>query len=330
MTVAQHNGFDTCIYVFGGRRQKADVAGPSGVEPLHDLYEYNPHLNLWRRRADLPQPLMAGTAVAVGQSHLFALSGADGTLMTRADSLKLDHPGFPKRMLAYHTITDTWIDAGETPANPVTTPVVRWGDRFIFASGEIKPRVRTREVWAVAPTIGAEPFGSVNFTVLTLYLLAMVGVGVYFASKNKDTDDYFRGGKKMLWWAAGCSIFATMLSSLTYMAIPAKAYAQDWVYLLGNLMIPVVAPIAVYLALPFFRRIDATSAYEYLEETLQPTGALVRQRVVHAVPRLPHGDRDVADGAGAGGGHAPDADAVRADDGRAERHLLHDGRASRR
>ncbi len=94
----------------------------------------------------------------------------------------------------------------------------------------------------------------------------MVGVGFYFANKNKDTDDYFRGGKQMLWWAAGCSIFATMLSSITFMAIPAKAYAQDQVYLLLNFMIPVVAPIAVYLALPFFRRIDATSAYEYLEK----------------------------------------------------------------
>jgi SSS family transporter len=50
------------------------------------------------------------------------------------------------------------------------------------------------------------------------------------------------------------------------MAIPAKAYAQDHVYLIGNLMIPVVAPIAVFLALPFFRQIDATSAYEYLQK----------------------------------------------------------------
>jgi len=49
------------------------------------------------------------------------------------------------------------------------------------------------------------------------------------------------------------------------MAIPAKSYAQDQVYLVGNLMILVAAPIAVYLALPFFRGIDATSAYEYLE-----------------------------------------------------------------
>ena len=57
-----------------------------------------------------------------------------------------------------------------------------------------------------------------------------------------------------------------MLSSLTFTGVPSKAYAQDWVYAVGNFMIPVVAVIAVYVALPFYRRIDATSAYEYLEK----------------------------------------------------------------
>ncbi len=68
------------------------------------------------------------------------------------------------------------------------------------------------------------------------------------------------------WWAAGCSIFATMLSSLTFTGVPAKAYAQDWVYAVGDFMIPVVAFLAVYVALPFYRQIDATRAYEYLEQ----------------------------------------------------------------
>ena len=57
-----------------------------------------------------------------------------------------------------------------------------------------------------------------------------------------------------------------MLSSLTYTGLPSKAFAQDWVYAVGNMMIPVVAVVAVKIALPFFRRIDATSAYEYLEK----------------------------------------------------------------
>jgi SSS family transporter len=120
-------------------------------------------------------------------------------------------------------------------------------------------------IWGVRPVARGHKFGAINYVVLFGYLLAMVGVGVYFTKKNKNTDDFFRGGKQIVWWAAGCSIFATMLSSLTYTGIPSKAFAQDWVYSLGNLMIPVVAVVAVYVALPFYRQIDATSAYEYLE-----------------------------------------------------------------
>lgn len=56
-----------------------------------------------------------------------------------------------------------------------------------------------------------------------------------------------------------------MLSSLTFTGIPSKAFAQDWVYAIGNFMIPVVAFVGVYVALPFYRKIDVTSAYEYLE-----------------------------------------------------------------
>ena len=92
-----------------------------------------------------------------------------------------------------------------------------------------------------------------------------------FTRKNQNTDDYFRGGKHIPWWAAGLSIFATMLSSLTFTGIPSKAFAQDWVYAVANLMIPVTAIVAVYVAMPFFRHIDATSAYEYLEKRFSRT-----------------------------------------------------------
>ena len=294
IAVAQHNGFDDCIYVISGRSSRSfegieQAPGEAVTDDwyaLRDVYEFNPQqfdasaydadkrlylgtgrfATPWQRRADVPQCVMAGPAGAVGQSHIFVLGGDTGRLAPKTDELKLDHPGFPKKIFAYHTITDTWIEAGEPPANQVTTPAVRWGDAIVVASGEIKPRVRTPQIWAVRAIEHKPTFGAVNFSVLVVYLLSMVGVGVFFASKNKNTDDYFRGGQKIVWWAAGCSIFATMLSSITYMAIPAKAFAQDMVYMLGNFMIPAVAPVAVFLALPFFRQIDATSAYEYLEK----------------------------------------------------------------
>lgn len=285
LVVAQHNGFDDCVYVISGRRVP-EPGSVSAIDPLRDVYEFNPkrydakafepmtgtyagtgeYETPWRKRSDAPVSVMAGTAVPVGQSHIFVISGADGSLFDKADELRDDHPGFPKKAWAYHTITDTWIEAGAIPSNQVTTNAVQWGKEIVLAAGEVRPRVRTTAVWRITPLETSRSFGPVNFSVLVLYLLAMVGVGFYFVNKNKNTDDYFRGGQKIAWWAAACSIFATMLSSLTFMAIPAKAYAQDWVYFLGNMMIPVVAPIAIFIALPFFRRIDATSAYEYLEK----------------------------------------------------------------
>jgi SSS family transporter len=301
VAVSQHNGFDQCVYVLSGRRAlTAGEKNPEAISlsegesllPLKDVYEFCPfrydpsaydpqtgeyrgkgdRQQPWRRRADAPFSFMAGTGAAIGQSHIFILSGADGSNLREVFEQKKiamkdhDHPGFSKRSLAYHTITDTWIETSDSPANQVTTPAVKWWDEIFLVSGEVRPRVRTNNVWLIQPLIRTRVFGAVNFSVLGIYLLSMVGVGVYFANKNKNTDDYFRGGQKIPWWVAGCSIFATMLSSITFMAIPAKAYAQDWVYLLGNFMIFAVAPVAVYLALPFFRKIDATSAYEYLQK----------------------------------------------------------------
>ena len=260
VTAAQHDGYRPALYVISGRREQGDQ-----VEFLRDVWQFTPETGEWKRRRDAPRCVMAAPGIDFGQSHIFILGGADGSLFDRSDQLKDRHPGFPKEALAYHTITDTWAVAGPIPRNHVTTIAVKWGDDLIVPSGEVRPRVRSPKVWRVTPRSRRLQFGMINYGVLTGYLLAMVAIGFYFARRNKSTDDYFRGGKSLPWWAAGCSIFATMLSSLTYTGIPSKAYAQDWVLAVGNFMIPLVAVVAVLVALPFYRRIDATSAYEYLE-----------------------------------------------------------------
>ncbi len=209
---------------------------------------------------------MAGTAIGYTPSHIVVLGGSHGTYWGKAAELKDAHPGFLKKTYLYHTITDTWIESGDSPVNHVTTIPVLWDDSIIIASGEVRPRVRSPRLWKVTPQTKSKDFGTVNYVVLSVYLLLMVLVGLFFAKRNKGTDDFFRGGKRVVWWAAGCSIFATMLSSLTFTGLPSKAYATDWVYFLANMMIPVVAFVAVYVALPFYRKIDATSAYEYLEK----------------------------------------------------------------
>jgi SSS family transporter len=271
--VPQHNGLSECLYLISGRRETAT----GEVQLLRDVYEFSP-LRLatrqgdgWRQRAEAPRCLMAGTGVPLGQSHVLILGGDDGSLFGQADVLRDTHPGFPAEAWAYHAITDTWTPAGALPAAPVTTTAVRLGpdpvaDPIILPTGEVRPRVRTDAVWSVRLKPQEGRFGIVDATVLSLYLLAMLAVGGFFAFRNESTDDFFRGGQRVPWFVAGLSIFATMLSSITFMAIPAKAYATDWVYFPVNMMVLVVTPLVVGMFLPFFRKIDATSAYEYLEK----------------------------------------------------------------
>ena len=61
------------------------------------------------------------------------------------------------------------------------------------------------------------------------------------------------------------SIYSTQLSAITYLAIPAKTFSTDWVRFLIQLGIIACAPIVTYFFLPFFRRLNLTSVYEYLE-----------------------------------------------------------------
>jgi SSS family transporter len=116
--------------------------------------------------------------------------------------------------------------------------------------------------------LSAIPKGSgwSNWIVLAAYLVALVGVGIYFAKREKSTEDFFLAGRRIPWWAAGLSIFGTQLSAITYLAMPARAYATDWSLLPLNIGILVIAPLVIYVYLPLFRRLNVTTAYEYLEK----------------------------------------------------------------
>ena len=108
--------------------------------------------------------------------------------------------------------------------------------------------------------------GAINAGVILAYLLLIMAVGLGAARRHRGTSGYFVGGRKIPWWAAGLSIFATVLSSITFMSIPAKTYVTDWVYIATNIPILLLAPLVVTCYLPFFRQLNVVSAYEYLEK----------------------------------------------------------------
>lgn len=106
---------------------------------------------------------------------------------------------------------------------------------------------------------------SIDTAVIVLYLLGMAGMGFYFMRRNKDADAYFKAGGKLPWWVVSLSIYATMFSSITFISVPAMSYSGDMSYFILQLGIILMAPVVVRWYLPFFRKLNLTSAYEYLE-----------------------------------------------------------------
>lgn len=106
-------------------------------------------------------------------------------------------------------------------------------------------------------------FGFFNYVTLGAYLLGTLALGLWFTGRNKNTNEYFKAGRRIPWWVVGISL--SNVSSISYMSIPAKAFAGDWSVGLVNLPILLLAPLVVFVFLPLFRGLQTASAYEYLE-----------------------------------------------------------------
>ncbi len=280
---------DGKFYVVSGKRIVADPSAPTGasLEILTDGYRYTPGQpagsGQWERIAELPRGAAAAAspAPAIGQQHFLIVGGVDRhalELAVQGPAELAEHPGFATECLAYHAITNTWTPMGTFPDEQtarVTVPTVQWGDEWVIASGETRSGERSPRVFTLQVKHRVAGIGMLNFSILVLYLLALVVMGVYFATRERSTDDYFLGGRRIPWWAVGLSIFGTTLSSISFMAVPAKVYATDWLYysiIVAELLVPVI--VALFY-MPFFRRLNVTSAYEYLERRFNLLARLV-------------------------------------------------------
>ncbi|MEK6238235.1 MAG: hypothetical protein N2C14_26265, partial [Planctomycetales bacterium] len=279
------------FYLFSGTDLVPGENGGPKREYLTDCYSWS-RAKGWKRVADIPRPCVAAPtpAPAAGQSHLLVLGGDDGKHAAEVEKLKDAHPGFPNEIMGYHTITDTWRpigemikDVGDDPGGdpnsgvwpPVTTNTTSWRGRIVVASGEVRPGVRTPRVLWAERTPNTLSLSALDYSVIFVYLAALVMMGVYFSRRENTTDDFFLGGRRIPWWAAGMSIFGTQLSAITFMAIPAMVYRTNWVYFLMNMTIVAAAPVVVWMYLPFYRRLNVTTAYEYLELRFDPATRMV-------------------------------------------------------
>ena len=220
--------------------------------------------SIWQPIADLPVPLVATPfpSPAIGPNHFLVCGGDDGS---RVGFEPIDqHSGFNGTCWGYHVITNTWTELGRLQNPTVTTQIVPWQDRFVIPSGELRPGVRAASVTSFRLVSPTPTFGIINYVTLVVYLLIVFGIGLLAAGKIVNTNQFFRADQSIPWWAAGLSIFATMLSSITFMSIPAQGFSVGWNLFVGSIYV-ILTPLVVYVYVPYFRKLDITSAYEFLE-----------------------------------------------------------------
>ena len=95
-------------------------------------------------------------------------------------------------------------------------------------------------------------------------------IGVSFFFRNKTSDQFTSGGRKLPAWVVGMSIFATFLSSISFLALPGKAYAANWNAFVFSLSIPIASWMTIRFFIPLYRGIGSISAYYYLEQRFGP------------------------------------------------------------
>jgi len=109
---------------------------------------------------------------------------------------------------------------------------------------------------------------NIDWIIIVLYASSTVFLGWFYGRKQKTTKEYFTGSGKMNPILIGVSLFASLLSTITYLSQPGEIIGKGPVFLSSYLTYPFVFLIVGFLILPVYMRLRVTSAYELLEERL--------------------------------------------------------------
>ncbi len=116
-------------------------------------------------------------------------------------------------------------------------------------------------------------FGAIDYLILIGYLLATAAFGTWLGRGQKDTRDYFLGGRKLPWWAICFSIVATETSTLTFIGAPAIAYTGDLTFLQVAMGYIVGKTLVSFFLIPAYFKGEIETAYELLQHRF---GSLAR------------------------------------------------------
>ena len=105
-----------------------------------------------------------------------------------------------------------------------------------------------------------------DYLVIAVYIGVNLGVGWWVQARSKATGaEYFLGGGRVPTWASAISWYGTSVSSVSFMALPAYAYAKDWLPMLVGPMASLAGFVVGLYFVGIIRRLKTPTVYAYLE-----------------------------------------------------------------
>jgi solute:Na+ symporter, SSS family len=104
-----------------------------------------------------------------------------------------------------------------------------------------------------------------DYLTILAYLSGVATIGFLVGRRQRTTSEFFLADRRLPGWAVSFSIVGTVISSVSFVALPGAAFAENWRLIVPNLTVPLVLIFATLIIVPFYRRVIGMSSYEYLE-----------------------------------------------------------------
>lgn len=129
-------------------------------------------------------------------------------------------------------------------------------------------------------------FSSIDFIVLIVYLIGVLLIGLYFSKKDMEGKEYFKGDGTIPWWVTSVSIFATLLSPISFLSLAGNSYSGTWALWFAQLGIFIAIPLTIRFFLPVFSKLKIDTAYHYLEIRYKSKGLRVIGAIIFIIYQI--------------------------------------------
>lgn len=129
-------------------------------------------------------------------------------------------------------------------------------------------------------------FTTIDLVILIVYLAAVLFAGLHFSKKEMKGKEYFKSDGTVPWWVTSVSIFATLLSPISFLSLAGNSFAGTWIMWFAQLGMLLAIPLTIKFFLPIYSKLDIDTAYHYLELRFGSRGLRVLGAVMFIIYQI--------------------------------------------